>query len=223
MGCPVKGKVRRGCCGGLIKEEHWHTAEAIIQATKAGAGHLPVSVKTRLGYGEVNTESWLSHLLKQDIAALTVHGRTVREMSRVPARWDEIGKAARLRDQLAPQTLVIGNGDVLSREQGERLAADYNLDGIMIGRGVFQNPFVFASEQSEHDLDEMLAMLLNHVNLYDATWGETKSYNPLKRFFKIYVSGFPGAAELRAQLMATKTPDEVQEVMRKAAPVSLVA
>ena len=111
----------------------------------------------------------------------------------------------------------------MSREQGELLAAKYDLDGIMIGRGVFQNPFVFAEEQQERSLNEMLTMLLGHVNLYDATWGATKSYNPLKRFFKIYVNGFPGASDLRVQLMETKSPDEAREVMRRAASVSLMA
>ncbi|HEX7259709.1 MAG TPA: tRNA-dihydrouridine synthase [Candidatus Saccharimonadia bacterium] len=223
MGCPEKGIVKRGCCGGLIKAENWENAAAIIEATKAGAGNLPVSVKTRIGLGTIITEEWVSHLLKQDIAALIIHGRTVREMSRVPAHWDEIGKAVKLRDQLAPKTLMIGNGDVLSRNQGERLAAAYNLDGIMIGRGVFQDPFVFASKEAEHPPEEMFAILLHHVNLYDSTWGDAKSYNPLKRFFKMYVSGFPGAAELRARLMDTKTPDEARKIMGRITPSGIVA
>ncbi|HUC19933.1 MAG TPA: tRNA-dihydrouridine synthase [Candidatus Polarisedimenticolaceae bacterium] len=221
MGCPEKGIVKRGCCGGLIKAENWDNAAAIVQATKAGAGDLPISVKTRIGVGEIITEEWISHLLTQNIAALTVHGRTVREMSRVPAHWEEIGKVAKLRDQLAPQTLVIGNGDVMSREQGEQLAAKYGLDGIMIGRGIFQNPFLFAPAQNNHTPEEMFAMLLQHTELYESTWGETKSYNPLKRFFKIYVNGFPGAAELRAQLMDTKNAGEAREVMSKTSIASI--
>ncbi len=217
MGCPEKGKVKRGTCGGLIKPENWDNAAAIIQATKAGAGNLPVSVKTRIGVGEAVTEKWTSHLLQQGIEALIVHGRTVREMSRVPAHWEEIGKVVKLRDQISPDTLIVGNGDVESRQQGERLAKKYNLDGIMIGRGVFHNPFVFSPEQRDHSPEEMFGMLLRHVDLYEDTWSTTKSYNPLKRFFKIYIHGFPGAAELRARLMGTTTPDEARSVMGKTA------
>ncbi|HSX41156.1 MAG TPA: tRNA-dihydrouridine synthase [Candidatus Saccharimonadales bacterium] len=213
MGCPEKGIVKRGCCGGLIKEENWDNAAAIIQAVKKGGDDLPVSVKTRIGVNKIITEDWISHILKQDIALLTVHGRTVKEMSKVPAHWEEIGKAVKLRDQIAPHTLIVGNGDVESREQGEELAAKYGLDGIMIGRGVFHNLFVFNKEQTDHTPEEMLKILLNHVDLYGRTWGSDKSYQPLKKFFKIYVSGFPNAAELRAQLMGTKTPDEAREIV----------
>ncbi len=221
MGCPEKGKVKRGTCGGLIKEENWGIAADVIAATKAGAGTLPVSVKTRIGLNSVITEEWTAHLLRQNIDALTVHGRTVREMSKVPARWEEVGKVAKLRDELAPQTLIIGNGDVLSREQGETLAARFNLDGIMIGRGVFHNPFVFAETQTNRSREELFAMLLRHVNLYEQTWGEDKSYNPLKRFYKIYIHGFPGAAELRAELMETKTPGEARKIMQSATRPSI--
>jgi tRNA-dihydrouridine synthase len=213
MGCPEKGIVKRGCCGGLIKEENWHTATAIIEATKAGAGKLPVSVKTRLGVDRIITEEWVTHLLKQDIAALTLHGRTVREMSRVPAHWDEIGKAVALRGRIAPGTAIIGNGDVHDRQHAEELAARYNLDGIMIGRGIFHDLFAFAAEPRDHTPEEMKQILLDHVALYEATWGGGKSYEPLKKFFKVYINGFPRAAELRAKLMETKTPAEARAVL----------
>lgn len=223
MGCPEKGIVKRGCCGGLIKEENWDSAAAIIQATKDGAGDLPVSVKTRIGVNQIDTEAWATHLLKQDIAALTIHGRTVKEMSKVPAHWDEIGKVTALRDQIAPDTLIIGNGDVTSREQGEELAATYNLDGIMIGRGVFHNLFVFAEDQTEHPPAEMLNILNQHIRLYTQTWGTTKSYAPLKKFFKLYINGWPGAAELRARLMDTRDPAEAQALIAAARPVDTAA
>jgi tRNA-dihydrouridine synthase len=219
MGCPEKGIVKRGCCGGLIKPEHWDNAAAIIQATKEGVAsagwRIPVSVKTRLGVNHIITEDWITHLLKQDIAALTIHGRTVREMSKVPAHWDEIGKAAAIRGKIAPQTIIIGNGDVESRAEGERLAEQYGLDGVMIGRGVFKNLFVFDKYHQEHSQEEMFRILLRHVDLYTQTWGEAKSYEPLKKFFKVYVQGFPSASELRAELMATHTPDEAKAVINK--------
>jgi len=174
MGCPEKGIVKRGCCGGLIKEENWKNAAAIIQATKDGAGDLPVSVKTRIGVNRVITEEWATHILKQGVSALTIHGRTVREMSRVPARWEEIGKVARLRNEIAPDTAIIGNGDVLFRAQGEELAERYGLDGIMVGRGIFHDLFVFKEAKHDSTPEIMIAILLEHLELYEATWGKEK-------------------------------------------------
>lgn len=210
MGCPERGIVKRGCCGGLIKEENWDNAAAIIQAAKKGAGSLPVSVKTRIGVNRIVTEEWVGHLLKQDIAALTVHGRTVKEMSSVPAHWDEIAKAVKIRNKIAPRTIMIGNGDVESRKQGEELAKQHGLNGIMIGRGVFKNLHVFAPKTKIWSLHERLQILVEHVDLYEKTWSKTKSYDPLKKFFKVYLNGFAGAAEIRNQFMQTRTADEAR-------------
>jgi tRNA-dihydrouridine synthase len=136
-------------------------------------------------------------------------------MSRVPAHWDEIGKVVKLRDELAPTTRVIGNGDVISRQQGEELAGRYGLDGIMIGRGIFHNLFVFAAAHQQHPPAEMFRILLEHMELYERTWNGDKPYDPLKKFFKLYINGFPGAAELRAQLMQTKRPSEARQVLAR--------
>ena len=213
MGCPEKGIVKRGCCGGLIKEENWDNAAAIIAATKKGAGDLPVSVKTRIGFNRIVTDEWCSHLLRQGITALTIHGRTVREMSRVPAHWDEIARVAKLRDQIAPHTVIIGNGDILSRKQGNELTATSGVDGIMIGRGVLQNLWAFAQEPTEHSPQERADILLEHMQRYADVWGDSKSYDPLKKFCKLYISGFPGAAELRARLMETRNIPEARAVI----------
>ena len=213
MGCPEKGIVARGCCGGLIG--NYDLAAKIIAATKAGAGDLPVSVKTRIGLNTIITEDWISFLLKQDIAALSIHGRTVREMSKVPAHWDEIAKAVKLRDEISPNTLIIGNGDVENRAHGLTLAAETGVDGIMIGRGIFHDIYAFAHAQTEPTQEERLTILLNHLNLYEETWNNEKSFQILKKFFKIYVSGWPGAAELRARLMDSATPDEVRSILAR--------
>jgi tRNA-dihydrouridine synthase len=216
MGCPEKGIVKRGCCGGLIKEENWDNAAAIIQATKAGAGQLPVSVKTRIGVNRIITEEWLSHILRQDVAALTVHGRTVKEMSKVPAHWDEIGKAVRLRDELAANTVIIGNGDVQSRAQADELAATYGLDGIMIGRGVLKNIQAFSKEPNGLTVNDRIDLLKRHLKLYEQTWGDTKSFDPMKKFAKLYISEFPGAADLRAEIMETHSTAEALNVLEQA-------
>lgn len=211
MGCPEKGIVKRGCCGGLI--ERPEVAAEIIAATKAGAGGLPVSVKTRIGLRSINTEKWITHLLKQDIAALTVHGRTVSEMSKVPAHWDEIAKAREIRDRIAPHTVIIGNGDVVNRADGETKAAESGVDGIMIGRGIFHDLLTFAKDKAALTQEESFSILHNHISLYARTWGTQKSFEPLKKFFKIYVNGFHGASERRQQLMETHSYDEALQIV----------
>lgn len=212
MGCPEKGIVARGCCGGLIG--NYKLAGEIIDATKSGAGNLPVSVKTRIGLNSIITEEWAGFLLKQDIAALTIHARTVREMSKVPAHWDEIAKVVILRDQICSQTVIIGNGDVENRAHGLEKIAESGADGIMIGRGIFHDIFAFADNLTERTQEERLTILRNHLDLYEATWKNEKSFQILKKFFKIYVSGWYGAAELRNQLMETTTPAEVRSILQ---------
>lgn len=211
MGCPERGIVARGCCGGLIG--NYELTSKIISATKAGAGNLPVSVKTRVGLSTQITEDWASFLLKQNIAALTIHARTVREMSKVPARWEEIAKVVKLRDKISPQTLIIGNGDVVNRAHGLKLAAETGADGIMIGRGIFHDIFAFASIEHEPSPEERLSILHAHLDLYETTWGQTHSFQILKKFFKIYISGWYGAADLRAKLMEASTPEEVRTIL----------
>lgn len=210
LGCPEKGIVARVCCGGLIG--HDDRVADIITATKQGAPNLPISVKTRIGLNTIITEDWAGFLLTQGLAALTIHGRTVREMSKVPARWDEIAKVVKLRDQAGVDTLILGNGDVLSKQQAIQLAAETGVDGVMIGRGIFHDPFIFDPESATGDPAPRLAILLRHLELYEA-WGQPKPFQTLKKFFKIYVHSWPGAAEFRAQLMEASTPDEVRTLV----------
>ncbi len=219
LGCPERGIVARGCCGGLIGRNS--QVADIIAATKAGAPELPVSVKTRLGLNQIITEQWAGFLLTQNLAALTMHGRTVREMSRVPAHWDEIAKVVQLRNSQAPSTIIIGNGDVIDHAHGEILAAQTDVDGIMIGRGIFHNLFTFAKQPTEHTPDDMIQILLRHLELYER-WGSTKPFQVLKKFFKVYITGWPGAAELRARLMDAKSPQEVREILDKATAVQIL-
>jgi tRNA-dihydrouridine synthase len=212
MGCPAKSEVQNGTCSALIKLENRELAGEIIEATREGLdGRLPLSVKTRLGFSEVDM-TWFEFLLGKGLDMLTVHGRTRKEMSKVPAHWDFIGQVRELRDKLAPQTPVVGNGDVMNRTEGIRLAEQYGLDGIMIGRGVFQDPYVFAEQSpwSGIDRDDRLQLYRRHVELFASTWqaGE-RNIKTLNKFCKIYVSDFDGAKELREQLMAAENTDEL--------------
>ncbi len=208
MGCPERSVVRRGECSGLIKNPT--LAAEIIAATKQGAGSLPVSVKTRCGLSSWITEEWLGFLLQQNITALTIHGRIAKEMSNFPARWEEIAKAVPLRDQLAPATKIIGNGDVSSYQEGLDKVAQYKLDGIMIGRGIFSNPWIFNPNINPDavSFSERIDLMKFHIQLFDQTWGTTKNYNLLKKFFKIYLLGQPNSADLKNQLMTTTSAAE---------------
>jgi tRNA-dihydrouridine synthase len=203
--------VKKGSCAALIETPE--LAATLIAAAKEGG--LPVSVKTRVGFKYQKTEEWISFLLKQDIVALTVHARTAKEMSKVPARWEEIAKAVKLRDEIAPNTLIIGNGDVENYQQGLKLAEQTGVDGIMIGRGVFQNPYCFEKEPRQHTPGEMLGLLEYHLDLFEKTWKDhPRPYAPLKRFFKIYIRDFDGAHDLRARLMDTNNIEEARAMLR---------
>ncbi len=209
MGCPEKSVIKRGSCGALIKNPA--LAKEIIQATKEGAGGLPVSVKTRIGFEEIQTEEWVEFLLSQNIQALTLHLRTVKEESEVPTHWEEITKAVRIRNDKKLSTLILGNGDIKSREEALEKVNLYGIDGVMIGRGIFHNLWLFNKEINISDITPQmkLTMLLEHAKLFQKTWGKTKNFSVLKRFFKAYVSGFTHAAELRVKLMETKNIEEV--------------
>jgi tRNA-dihydrouridine synthase len=212
MGCPDKTVIKIGAGSGLIRTPE--RAAELIAAAKEGG--LPVSVKTRLGYS--NTEEWkewLTHIFKQDIVNLTIHLRTRKEMSKVDAHYELISEIKKRRDDIAPQTLLTINGDIRDRQHGEELAQKYGVDGIMIGRGIFTNPYAFEKEKQPHTRDELLALLHLHLDLFDkySEELEPRRYEPLKRFFKIYIRDFPGASELRVALMDTHSTNEARAVL----------
>jgi tRNA-dihydrouridine synthase len=211
MGCPVANVAKKGKGSGLILRPE--TAAEIIQASKAGG--LPVSVKTRLGYYEIDEwKDWLKHVFEQDIANLSIHLRTRKEMSKVDAHWELIEAVKKLRDEIAPKTLLTINGDIPDRQKGLELAEKYGIDGVMIGRGIFNNPFAFEKEPREHSSKELLDLLRLHLSLFNKyAEDETRQFKSLRRFFKIYVRGIRGASELRHQLMSTETTDEARALL----------
>jgi tRNA-dihydrouridine synthase len=215
MGCPVKDVVSNGACSGLMN--NWPLAQEIIQATKKGAkSKLPISVKTRLGFNEIDP-SWHEFLLNQGLDMLIIHGRTKTEMSKVPANWQTIGEIRKLRDKISPKTLIVGNGDVLSREQAEKLAKEYKLDGIMIGRGVFNDPYIFSKNSPWQDItkEQKLDLFKYHVELFHKTWGSTRPIKILNKFCKVYVNNFEGAGKVREKLMAAKDFNELLSIIDK--------
>jgi tRNA-dihydrouridine synthase len=230
MGCPVKNVVKMGACSALIKNPS--LAKEIVLATKEGAGNMPVSVKTRIGFREIQTEEWIGFLLKEcQPAVLTIHGRTVKEESKVPNHWDEIGKAVKLRDEIwesakskeqnsktregGSKTLILGNGDIQTLEEAYLKVAEFGLDGIMVGRGIFKNPWFFNPNVNIENvtIPQRLEVLKMHLELYKTDLFDHKNYNELKRFFKIYINGFAGSAEFRAKLMETHDVEEAKNIV----------
>ncbi|MEK7525768.1 MAG: tRNA-dihydrouridine synthase [Patescibacteria group bacterium] len=218
MGCPDRKVVKQGAGIGLCKDPQ--RAKQIIEATKEGAGDLPVSVKTRIGLTKPDLEGWIRMILETKITVLTIHGRTMAEMSKVPAHWDLIGEAAKMAHEVG--TLAVGNGDVMSLSEGREKAEQYGVDGVMIGRGIFHNPWFF-NEKIDHKAvppKKRLELLLKHSRLFEEFWQgnlpagrQGKSFDLMKKFFKIYVSEWDGAKDLRAQLMETKTREQVEEII----------
>lgn len=227
MGCPDKAVVKNGCGGGMI--QYPDKAVEIIQATREGlGGKLPLSVKTRIGFRQFD-EDWLRTVLKQKLNMLSIHLRTVKEMSKVPAHWELAHRVRELRDEVSPTTLLVGNGDVINRAQAVELAKEYNYDGIMIGRGVFQDPYVFTQDSPWETLSpsEKASLFKRHVELFAETWQEgERPVAPLNKFCKIYINGFPGAKEYREKLMSCKNihelKSEIESVFTKLPSVSAV-
>lgn len=212
MGCPVKNVVKNGCCSALIEQPD--LAKEIIQATRE-ATQLPLSVKTRIGFKKIVTESWISHLLQQPIDALTIHGRIQKQMSDGKADWTEIKKAVNLRNKLAPHVKIIGNGDVESYTDGLQKVNQYGVDGVMIGRGIFKNPWFFQPSKIDIKMEEKLALLKEHTQIFHSSWGNEKNFAILRRFFKIYTNEFKGASALRNELMNTNTAEEVYDAINR--------
>lgn len=211
MGCPDKGVMRQGAGVSLVKTPE--LARELIAALREGAGGLPVAVKTRLGlYRTDEMETWIPQILLAKPDVLILHGRTMKEASKVPAHWDLIGRAAAMCHGAG--VLCVGNGDVTSAEQGEQLCSTWGTDGYMVGRGIFHNPWLFGTNaDSEHSPQERLRLLLTHVDAWSSQWGGVKSFDLMKKFFKVYASGWPGAAQLRAHLMEIKSANEARTIV----------
>ena len=207
MGCPVKAVCNIGAGSSLIKEPH--KAQEIIQATIAGAGALPVSVKTRIGYGKIQADEWVIQLLQAHPAAITFHLRTKAEMSQVPAHWEEMPRIVDLARGTG--VLILGNGDIKSIEQAEQVCAESGCDGVMIGRAIFGNPWLFNRNRRLEDItmDELLETMIVHCHLYDEVFGDDKKFLVMRKHLMAYASGFPGAKELRVSLERVFTSADV--------------
>lgn len=212
MGCPDKAIERQGAGAAMMK--HPEDAPLIIQAAKESG--LPVSVKTRIGYNKEELDTWLPILLKEDLAALTVHLRTRKEMSLVPAHWELAKRVVELRDTYAPGTLVLGNGDVRSLEEARVKVKETGLDGIMLGRAIFGNPWLFTDRKHEDITPQEKIQALMTLSAYFDELRPTKSFHIMKKHFKAFISGWPGAGDLRARLMECHSHEELVVILEEA-------
>lgn len=216
MGCPDKTIEKQGAGAALIKNPK--LAAELIAAAKRGAGDMPVSVKTRIGYNTNILETWLPILLEAEPAAITIHARTRKEMSKVNANWDTIGEAVKIAkkyDSSPSRTLILGNGDVRDIADAEEKVKKYGVDGVMLGRAIFGNPWLFSRkyEGKEIPLKERLNAMIEHTKLFEKMYKGIKRFDVMKKHYKAYASGFDGAKELRIELMATKNAKEAQRVV----------
>ena len=212
MGCPDRAVEKSGCGAALIKNPL--LARELIRAAKKGSAsrRMPVSVKTRIGYNTDQLDSWLPELLAEEPAAVTIHARTRKEMSDVPARWDTVARAVKIRDAVQnPRgvaswvTLIIGNGDVKDIADARAKAAEAKCDGVMLGRAIYGNPWLFSHSQECENVtrEQKIQALLEHLALFEELLGTTTNYATMKKHFKAYISGWDGAKELRVKLMET--------------------
>ena len=213
IGCSVKDVLSSGRCSALIKEKG--LVKEIVEAVKSESGDIPVSVKTRLGYDNVDIDGWIGFLLKLNLNLITVHGRISKEGYSTPSRWDDIAKCVKLRDAISPNTLIVGNGDIKDLKQGQAYVKKYGVDGFMVARGIFNNPWLFSGrDKSEITREERIEVLVKHLELFEKSWDGTKPFNSQKKYIKAYIGGFKGANELRKNLMEMSSTSEVVEYFK---------
>lgn len=214
FGCPVDKIIKRGSCSALI--ENPSLVKELFLAAREGAGSLPVSIKTRMGFSRTVTENWGEFLLSLRPSLITLHARIAVEQSQKPADWNEVRKLVQLRDRLKSKTLIVGNGDLRSQAEISKRSLESGVDGVMIARGIFENPFIFdrnGRDFKEFDVLDKLSLLERHLDLYERTWRGKKPYRVIKKFFKIYLSNFAGASELRAKAVETESYEEIRSLI----------
>ena len=208
MGCPARNICKQGAGCGMIRTPE--LLKPVIAAAKRGAGDIPVAVKTRVGWSTNEIETWIPAILACDVAAITLHGRTRKVMSKIPANWDWIQRAGEIVRDSGKPTKFIGNGDLQSVAQSKEYSKKYKTDGGMIARAIFGNPWLFDTEKHEVSVKEKLDVLLEHTQVFINELGDHKNFAVMKKHYKAYIAGFDGAKELRVQLMESDSYEEIE-------------
>lgn len=208
MGCPDRTVMKKG--GGAKLIQNYELVRELISAVKEANDKLPLSIKTRIGINSIVTNEWADFLLDQDISALTIHGRTAKQKSKGLADWSEIKKVVDIRNNKNKETVIIGNGDITSYDTAVTNQSSSRVDGLMIGRGIFSNPWIFEKsllpkDRSKNDYTDLL---IKHINLFDETYGNSQNFAVMKKFFKMYINNFKNASLIRQELMTINTKDD---------------
>jgi nifR3 family TIM-barrel protein len=213
MGCPDR-KVQKQRSGAMLMED-LPLAKKVVEATKRGAGGLPVSIKTRIGYHEETLDEILKHLLETEPVAITVHWRTKQQMYRGSARWELAPQAVDLVRSHGGNTLLIGNGDVKSLEQAKDIAADTGVDGVMIGRRIFSNPWVFNPDVDPDAIPwrQRIAALEAHLDFFTECFEDRKHFLMIRKYVRSYINGFRGARDLRITLQTSDSIDHMRQML----------
>lgn len=220
MGCPDRAVEKGGAGAALIKNSK--RARELIRAAQKGGGGIPVSVKTRMGYNEDEMETWLPEILAEKPANLTLHLRTRKEMSLVPAHWGAMRRATLIRDRVSPGTFVTGNGDVVDLDEAHAKVRETGCDGVMLGRAIYGNPWLYANQSEPPSPRERIEALAEHIRLFEELLGNVSNFATMKKHFKAYISGWDGAKELRTQLMDVRNASEAIAILHNASIVRLV-
>lgn len=211
FGCPDKDILKQGAGAELIRNPE--LAKEIIRETKRGAGKIPVSVKTRIGYLKRDEmDDWIFGLLKEKPAAICIHGRTAKQGYGGESDWKAIACAAEIAK--GSGTIIIGNGDVKDMEDGKRKALEFGIQGIMIGRAILGNPWIFNEKRKNFLKEEKFKMLLKHAELFEKAYENKKSFGNFRKYLKSYISGFLGSKELRMKLMEAKNSKEIKKIIK---------
>lgn len=217
MGCPARVIVNQGAGCAMIRDPE--TAIQVINATIEGAnGKIPVSVKTRTGFNrDDEREDWLTKLLNTDIACLSLHARTRKDMSKVPARWENISYLVELRDKINPDIRIVGNGDIADLSEIKQKVLETGCDGVMVGRGIFGNPWFFNHEVNKSELSDkvILSAIIQHVELFDRYLGDTKNFSLMKKHFKSYLRDTDLSKADKQEFMEVKNAEEVYRLIDK--------
>ncbi len=211
MGCPVREVVNSGCGAALIKNPD--LAQALVIAAQEGAPNIPISVKTRIGYRVNEIETWIPRILDSPIAALTLHLRTREEMSDVPAHWELMPRIVEIRNEQRPDVRILGNGDVKNLPDAKKRTEEAGCDGVMLGRAIYGNPWLYANRDSPPSREETIQALIEHLRLFDELMSDTQHYAVMKKHFKAYISGWNGAKEERVRLMETQNTQEALTIL----------
>jgi tRNA-dihydrouridine synthase B len=215
LGCPVKNVALKGAGAGLLREPE--TMQAMVREVIRRV-RLPLTVKTRLGWDDASIRIVENVRMFEDcgVQAVTIHARTRCQMYRGEADW---GWIARARE--AVTIPVAGNGDALSAELAARMFDVTGCDAVMLGRGAIADPWVFANAKHLREtgaplpppsFEERVAACLEHLRFSVEHKGdERRALVEFRKFWKGYLKGVPGAADLRAGLMETTSLPEARE------------